>query len=215
MDGDELFEICRRLISLIETGEEAAARDGAIQALAELQVDRKAPTELLNHVLRRLGLFPYMEQSTSAWKDALAAELFRAPTGGRDAPILHRDQSLLLKRLLDGDDLAVSAPTSFGKSFVIDFFIEIKKPDRVMIVVPTIALVDETRRRLNRRFGRRYRIVTGADEEAAPKTLFILTQERAHSYVDINHLSTCLSLTSSTRRVPHTTGTVLYRSSIS
>lgn len=185
MDDNKLFEICRRLIFLIETGEESAARDGAIQALAELQADGIAPTELLNHVLRRLGLFPYMEQSTSAWKDALAAEVFRAPTGGRDAPILHREQSLLLKRLLDGDDLAVSAPTSFGKSFVIDFFIEIRKPDRVMIVVPTIALVDETRRRLNRRFGRRYRIVTGADEEVAPKTIFILTQERAYSYIGI------------------------------
>ena len=44
-------------------------------------------------------------------------------------------------------NIAVSAPTSFGKSFVIDAFIKIRKPKNVIIIVPTIALTDETRRR--------------------------------------------------------------------
>jgi reverse gyrase len=44
------------------------------------------------------------------------------------------------------------APTSFGKSFIIDAFIALKQPKNIAIIVPTIALTDETRRRLQRKF---------------------------------------------------------------
>lgn len=65
---------------------------------------------------------------------------------------MHREQSAILKKLINGKNLAVSAPTSFGKSFIIDAFIAIKKPKNVVIIVPTIALTDETRRRLHKKF---------------------------------------------------------------
>lgn len=71
---------------------------------------------------------------------------------GRQLAILHREQSTVLARLQKGKSIAVSAPTSFGKSFIIDAFIAAKHPDTVVIIVPTIALMDETRRRLLKTF---------------------------------------------------------------
>ncbi|MED7858412.1 helicase, partial [Campylobacter coli] len=42
--------------------------------------------------------------------------------------VLHREQSRVLKRLLSNESLILSAPTSFGKSFIIDALIAMKKP---------------------------------------------------------------------------------------
>ena len=44
--------------------------------------------------------------------------------------------------------------------------------------MPTIALIDETRRRLTRRFGSRYKIVTQAGQPSGERTIYVLTQER-------------------------------------
>ena len=86
---------------------------------------------------------------------------------------LHREQSKLLRLLLEGKNLAISAPTSFGKSFVIDAFIAIKRPKNIVIIVPTIALTDETRRRIYKKFSSEYKIITTSDVEISDKNIFI------------------------------------------
>src|SRR5690606_10585002 len=128
-------------------------------------------------------LFPYLKPNSASWQDRFVFEAFKVNTG-LEAPItLHREQSSLLKQLLQGTNLAVSAPTSFGKSFVIDAFISIKKPENVVIIVPTIALADETRRRLYPKFSSSYKIITTTESEPAKSNIFIFPQERALSYL--------------------------------
>ena len=89
-----------------------------------------------------------------------------------------------MKRLLLGENIAVSAPTSFGKSFIIDAFISIRKPDNVVIIVPTIALADETRRRIEHKFSRFYKIITTTDATITERNIFIFPQERSFAYFD-------------------------------
>lgn len=89
---------------------------------------------------------------------------------------------MVLKHLLDGTNIAVSAPTSFGKSLIIDAYIAIRKPKNVLILVPTIALTDETRRRLSRKFSAEYKIVTTVDVELGERNILIFPQERAIHY---------------------------------
>ena len=110
--------------------------------------------------------------------------MFKVDIGTSKPITLHREQSLLLKKLLNGENIAVSAPTSFGKSFVIDAFISITKPKNVVLIVPTIALTDETRRRLYKKFSDTYKIITTTDVELAEKNIFIFPQERALNYVN-------------------------------
>ncbi len=78
----------------------------------------------------------------------------------------------------------MSAPTSFGKSFVIDAFITLKNPINVVIIVPTIALTDETRRRLYKKFVSRYKIITTPEVDLGERNIFIFPQERAISYIE-------------------------------
>ena len=68
------------------------------------------------------------------------------------------------------------------KSFVIDAFIALREPKNVVILVPTIALADETRRRLQKKFGSTYKLITTADNSLASKNIFIFPQERAIAY---------------------------------
>ncbi|HED9518270.1 TPA: DEAD/DEAH box helicase [Campylobacter coli] len=98
--------------------------------------------------------------------------------------VLHREQSRVLKRLLSNESLILSAPTSFGKSFIIDALIAMKKPKNILIIVPTISLLDEARRRLVRKFTPDYNIITTSGAAPKENNIFILTQERVLEYLD-------------------------------
>lgn len=102
----------------------------------------------MNHLIKETGLYPYLDLETANWEDRFVYEVFKVDTGECETLTLHREQSVLLQKLINGESIAVSAPTSFGKSFVVDAYISINKPSNVVIIVPTIALTDETRRRL-------------------------------------------------------------------
>jgi hypothetical protein len=81
----------------------------------------------------------------------------------------------------------LSAPTSFGKSLIIDALLASGKFDNVVIIVPTIALIDETRRRLSR-FRQRYKIITHPSQESGERNVFVLTQERAVDRKDVDDI---------------------------
>ena len=132
-----------------------------------------------------------MQTETSSWQDKFIFELFKVDIGEKKQVTLHREQSFLLKKLIAGSNVAVSAPTSFGKSFVIDAFISIKKPRNVVIIVPTIALTDETRRRLYKKFAQKYKIITTPDIELGENNIFIFPQERAINYL---HKINCIDI---------------------
>ena len=178
------FDDCAVINRLIESGDDASAREQLIRVLDGIHKAQSRPDELVNHLSRRLGLFHYIDPQSSIWQDRLVHEAFKVDTGEAEQKTLHKDQSSILRMLLEGRDLAISAPTSFGKSFVIDSFIAIKNPETVVIIVPTIALMDEARRRLTRKFSSQYRIITTADVPLGAKNILIFPQERAFGYLN-------------------------------
>jgi len=137
----DLFNACHAINDFILAGNEVAARDELIKLLDYIKQNRLEHSPLINHLIREVGLFPYMDPSTASWQDRYVFEAFKSDVGEEKPVTLHREQSRLLNSLLSGKSIAVSAPTSFGKSFVIDSFISIKKPSNVVILVPTIALI--------------------------------------------------------------------------
>ena len=163
------------------------ARSLIIQLLDKRKKLKIPNTPILNHLIREVGLFPYFDFNTASWEDMFATSMFRTNTSTDEYAVLHIEQSYILKRLLQGDSIAVSAPTSFGKSYIIDSFIALKKPNCIVIIVPTIALANETRRRLAKKFSHLYSIITTSDEAIEGKTIFILPQERVFSYLDKLH----------------------------
>ena len=179
-----VFDECSAINDLLKSGDETGARNNLIRLLDHHERERIPYSPLVNHLIRESGLFPYLDPDTSSWQDRFVFESFKVDIGQASPVTLHSEQSLVLKHLLDGTNLAVSAPTSFGKSLIIDAYIAIRKPTNVLILVPTIALTDETRRRLNRKFSSQYKIVTTADVELGERNILIFPQERALSYCD-------------------------------
>jgi hypothetical protein len=181
----QVFEKCHSINALLISNKEKEARQELIQLLDFHDSNKLDYIPLVNHLIRETGLFPYLEPKTSDWQERFIYNAFKVDVGESEPLTLHREQSFLLKKLLEGKNIAVSAPTSFGKSFVIDAYIKIKKPNNVLIIVPTLALTDETRRRLYRKFANEYKIITTSDVELANKNIFIFPQERAMNYYNI------------------------------
>lgn len=180
----DIFDSCHKINDLISSNQDNVARDELIKLLDHHERHGLPYSPVVNNLVRQVGLYPYLQVETSAWQDRFVYESFKIDVG-TDAPLtLHREQSSVLKKLLEGRSLAVSAPTSFGKSFIIDAFISIRKPKNIVIIVPTIALTDETRRRLQKKFSNEYKIITTSDVSVAEKNIFIFPQERSSHYLD-------------------------------
>ncbi len=182
---EQVFDQCHIINELLIGSQENEARQELIKLLDYHNTNELAYNPLVNHLIRETGLFPYLEPETSNWEERFIYNAFKVDVGEEKPLTLHREQSFLLKSLLEGRNIAVSAPTSFGKSFVIDAYIKIKKPNNVLIIVPTLALTDETRRRLYKKFAHEYKIITTSDVQLSDKNIFIFPQERAMNYINI------------------------------
>lgn len=185
MNHADVFDECKRINQLLLSDREKDARDALILLLDKLEDTEIIYPEFLNHSIRQVGLYPYMDTTNLSWQDELLREMVRTEVGEGEDVVFHREQARVLNHLLTGESLAISAPTSFGKSFIIDAYIRLKDPDNVVIIVPTIALTDETRRRLFRKYGQHYKIITGVESEIGEKNIFIFPQERALAYVGV------------------------------
>lgn len=186
--NDYIFEQCQEVNALLAKSEKDSdqkARDQLFQVLEYHSKHKIEYSSLVNHLIRLTGLYPYLEEKNCLWSDMFAREMFKVNSGEEDDIVLHIEQSNILKKLINGRSIAVSAPTSFGKSFIIDTFIAIKNPDCILIIVPTLALLNECRRRLNKKFSHDYKIITTANASLAKKNILILTQERALPYVNL------------------------------
>ena len=181
--NDHIFLTCSKINDLINDSNEQEAREELIKLLDYHETNQIEYTPIVNHLIRRTGLYPYIQTDTASWEDKFVCEAFKVNTGDQEEKTLHREQSYLLKELLKGKNIAVSAPTSFGKSFVIDAFLSLKRPQNVVIIVPTIALTDETRRRLYKKFAHDYKIITTPEVDLKDKNIFIFPQERAVGYI--------------------------------
>jgi hypothetical protein len=172
----EGFEILRDLCRLSGSRDEQVVQDMVLRAL-EMREHFVSGREVLDGLVRHFGLFQYLEPADLSWSDQIAYEAHR-PENLEDEIVFHRPQAEVYWTLLTGESVVLSAPTSFGKSLIIDAVIASQRYRNVLIVVPTIALIDETRRRLARRFRNTYKIITHGSQARADRNVFIATQER-------------------------------------
>lgn len=176
-----MFEELQKIYNLIEVNE-CEWRDELIKFLWSHNDEEKAVySELINHLLRIVWLYPYInEENPICWDDEIIKKFFSVEWEWT----LHREQSDVLNKLLNWENILLNAPTSFWKTFVINSFLAIKKPNIIVIIVPTIALMDELRRKISNKFKNEYKIITTVWEKVEDKSILIFPQERAFSYIE-------------------------------
>lgn len=98
---------------------------------------------------------------------------------------LHPEQIKVLEMIEDNRGLIFSAPTSFGKTFVIFEYIAKIKPQNVVLVVPTLALIDEYKRKIINQYRSvfsEYRVYLSIEKDKeydlSKKNIFIVTHDR-------------------------------------
>lgn len=180
--GRDPFGLARRLCDLVNAHGGAAAefptdvQEILIRARAQRESFGPAMS-VIDGLVRERGLFPYLADAHLGVADQLALEMHR-PLDFEGDTVFHRAQARVYHLLLKGENVALSAPTSFGKSLIVDAVISEGRHDKVAVIVPTIALIDETRRRLFSRFGDRFKIITHVGQQPAERTIYVLTPER-------------------------------------
>lgn len=187
----ELFGILQTLaLEVQERDPDDPELLATVPRLAELiaaRPDVSSYSELVSTLARSVGLWNYIDHAVADQREAIVAGAVTIPELGGIA--LHRQQVEALNILLAGKNLVLSAPTSFGKSVLIDAVILSGNYKRIAIVLPTIALLDEFRRRLVGRFGSTYDIVMHHSEAPSKdRVIFLGTQERLINRSDLADL---------------------------
>lgn len=187
----ELFSLLQRAALEIQVGEnDDPELLSTVPRLAELIATRPSLSdfsEIFGSLARSTGLWNYIDKASADARDSIVAEAATVP--GLGDITLHREQQAALNTLLSGTNLILSAPTSFGKSILIDALLLSGKYERVAIVLPTIALLDEFRRRLVQRFGDKFDILMHHSETSERKrVIFLGTQERLLNRDDLKSL---------------------------
>lgn len=136
---------------------------------------------ILDHLLGELGLFPYINYENCSSKDRLRKNLFTTPQD--DDKVFHIRQAEVFHRIMSGENVILSAPTSFGKSLIIEAIVSSLEFKNIVIVVPTIALIDELKRKLSK-YNKYYKIVTQINQQSSSNNIYIFTQERVLEYKD-------------------------------
>lgn len=174
------FDELRSLAKYTRTPERPeAGRDRLIRFL-DHYTPAAAIDPIVNSLCIHFGLYPYLtpDHASFSTAEALAYEFHKPDVEVRDEEfVFHEDQATVFYRLLDGESIILSAPTSFGKSAILDAVVAAGRWNNIVVIVPTVALIDETRRRLVR-FSSTYQLVTHPTQNPGTRNIFVLTQER-------------------------------------
>lgn len=167
-----ISEIARVCAGSLEFG-----RELVIRALDYREEIEKPYQDILDELAMQVGLYPYVASLPGlSLKSAMQHAAHRAE-GEMEDYVIHSGQARVLRKLMTGESVILSAPTSFGKSLLIDILISAKDFSNIVLIVPTLALVEETRRRMSR-FVDRYTIVTSSNQKIEDSNIFVFTQER-------------------------------------
>lgn len=180
--GTDQFVLLKSLLSHVNQGSEYLLQEVVLRVL-EKRDQFQGYKAMVSDLARSTGLFPYLNQQELSIADKIAYEFHKPDSIINENIVFHRLQAKVYFDLLDGKNVILSAPTSFGKSLIIDSIVATGKFRNIAIVLPTIALIDETRKRLSK-FKESYKIITHSSQKPADRNIFVLTQERVMEVIN-------------------------------
>jgi hypothetical protein len=137
-------------------------------------------------IIEAVGFYPYIEKNKETMIiRSLSDEVRQKSHLSKylSSTYLHKEQKILSDILLSKKNVIASAPTSFGKSLLIEELVASGKYHNIVIIQPTLALLDETRLKL-KKYSTNFKIIVRTTQPAATDkgNLFLLTAERVMEY---------------------------------
>jgi hypothetical protein len=110
---DSAFSILREIARLSANPEKSALAHELVLRALERRTSFGGCGPMLTSLARSAGLFPYLQPEELSLKDSIAYE-FHRPQNMPEDFVFHREQAEIYRRLLEGQNIILSAPTSFG-----------------------------------------------------------------------------------------------------
>jgi hypothetical protein len=190
MSTDKSFEyaqICSKYLRNPKTEHEA--RNIIINILDNWNKINKSTHEMWTDLIEVAGFYPYLEKEKNrlVFKNT-AGEIRKEfhKSYNLEDKYFHEEQKIHNDILNSKKNLIVSAPASFGKSLLIEEIVASKKCKNIVVVQPTLALLDETRKKL-KKYKKDYKIIVRTSQEPSDGkgNLFLLTAERVMEYPEL------------------------------
>lgn len=175
-DSFEVFSICSKLLS---SGEhESLGRDLLVRSLDRMHNFFPSARHIMQDLVDCAGLYPYMSDALSG-VSAVRREFHRSECLSN--VYLHSSQRHVSDLLASGKNVVLSAPTSYGKSLLIHEAVASGRYNNIVIIQPTLALLDETRKALVKY--KDYKIIVSTRQDPGEGgNIFLFTAERVLEY---------------------------------
>jgi hypothetical protein len=180
---DETFDIYKYCATSLYA-DELSGRRLIINVLDNRQKFDSSLDEMLADLVESAGLYPYIVKEKLRL-NSLGARIRNEFHHSDFLPdkYFHEDQKYLLSLLQTDKNVIVSAPTSYGKTLLLQEIIASNKYKNIVVIQPTLALLDETRKKLLN-YRDKYKIIVRTSQTPSDLkgNLFLLTAERVTEY---------------------------------
>lgn len=187
-DFESTFALYKRVSEIIIENEVVAQRL-IVNILDNKDKFDQSLNIVLTDLIEAVGFYPYISKENLKLDstDSLIRQVYHH-SENLDK-YLHEDQRHLLSLLNSDKNVIVSAPTSFGKSLLIEEFVASNKFRNIIIIQPTLALLDETRRKL-KKYDKNYKLIVRTSQEPSTEkgNIFLFTAERVNEYEEFPHI---------------------------
>ena len=190
LDYENHFCLFQEISNAINSSDESLKRAGREHLINIIDVWNQVPTTykpMWEDLIEAVGFYPYIEKYKITLTD-FDARIRQEYHKSEYIPetVLHRAQKELSELIFAKKNVIVSAPTSFGKTLLIEEIVASDLYKNIVIIQPTLALLDETRIKL-KKYSERYKIIVKTSQEPAFErgNIFLLTAERVLEYENL------------------------------
>lgn len=182
----EGFAYARACSGLLFENEEAHARKIAIRILNHWHEMDSNLYPLWSELMESLGFYPYLNGREPGLANKSLDDAMRQcyhESSYLPSVTLHSDQKRISDLIFSGKNVVLSAPTSYGKSLLIEEIVASHKYHNIVVIQPTLALLDETRIKMLK-YSNSYRLIVRTTQayDAEGDNIFLLTAERVVEY---------------------------------
>ena len=153
-------------------------------------------TEMWTSLLESIGFYPYINKYKDIFTindtSSLICNAYFS-SDKLDHVFFHKEQKKVLNAFFEGKNIILSAPTSFGKSMLIEEIVATNEYSNILIIQPTLALLDEPRKKMHK-YSENYNIVVYTSQaiDSTKKCLYLFTAERALEYAHFSKIDLCI-----------------------
>ena len=187
---DECFELSieiSRLLNSIDESKQSTGRELIIRVLDNWNNISDSYKNIFTDLISSAGFYPYIHKlglKLADFSDEIRMSYHQS--NNLENRYFHSEQKKIDDLIKNHVNVIVSAPTSFGKSMLIEEIVASGEYKNIVIIQPTLALLDETRRKL-KAYSDKYKIIVKTTQSYSEDkgNIFLLTAERVLEYPEM------------------------------